>query len=336
MTRRGIVAFALFVTACSNRAAAPFTTAPAPTSAAPATTGVPATTAAAPPGDAFYTPPDPLPPGEPGRVIWTSAETDGVWRVLYHSRSIKGDDIAVSGVVVVPRRAPPAGGWPVVSWAHGTTGSADRCAPSRLGGSVTAGYAAIARAGYVVAATDYEGLGTPGPHPYLLGDSEGRGVLDAARAAAALPEAHASRTTVVIGHSQGGQAALFAGELARTYAPDLDVRGVVAIAPATDLGVLLPGAAAVPAFSGFAVAAAYGWSSAYGDAPLDTILTDDAIEKATVLERECLSGVLAAYASDPPGAVFHTSPLAVPVWKRWKSAAATSGAGPPAIIEASW
>src|SRR5439155_12195563 len=97
---------------------------------------------------------------------------------------------------------------------------------------------------------------------------------------------------------------------------DLDVRGVVAIAPATDLGVLLPGAAAVPAFSGFAVAAAYGWSSAYGDAPLDTILTDDAIEKATVLERECLSGVLAAYASDPPGAVFHTSPLAVPVWKR--------------------
>ena len=91
------------------------------------------------------------------------------------------------------------------------------------------------KAGYVVAATDYEGLGTPGVHPYLVGESEGRGVLDAARAAKALAATDAGDQVLVFGHSQGGQAALFAGELAASYAPELTVLGVAAAAPAADV-----------------------------------------------------------------------------------------------------
>ena len=80
--------------------------------------------------------------------------------------------------------------------------------------------------GYVVVATDYEGLGTPGTHPYLVGESEARGVLDIVKAAQQIPETGASNKTFVWGQSQGGQAALFAGEIQPTYAPELDLLGV--------------------------------------------------------------------------------------------------------------
>ena len=108
-----------------------------------------------------------------------------------------------------------------------------------MGPYLVPGLSDYLKAGFVVAATDYEGLGTPGIHPYLLGASEGRGVLDAARAARRLPGLHTSSTVMIYGHSQGGQAALFAGELAPTYAPDLHLAGVVAAAPATGLSTIL-------------------------------------------------------------------------------------------------
>src|SRR5690606_37645715 len=89
--------------------------------------------------------------------------------------------------------------------------------------------------GFIIAATDYPGLGTVGPHPYLVGVSEGRAVIDSVRAARELREAHAGDRFVVWGHSQGGQAALFTGELSASYAPELKLLGVAAAAPATDL-----------------------------------------------------------------------------------------------------
>jgi pimeloyl-ACP methyl ester carboxylesterase len=93
--------------------------------------------------------------------------------------------------------------------------------------------------GYVVTATDYPGLGTVGPHPYLIGVSEGRAVLDSVRAARELKEAVAGNRFAVWGHSQGGHASLFTGQLARSYAPELRLVGVAAAAPATELSVLL-------------------------------------------------------------------------------------------------
>ena len=101
------------------------------------------------------------------------------------------------------------------------------------------GLRSFVRDGYVVAATDYPGLGTEGPHPYLVGISEARAVIDSVRVAAQLPGAGGGKKFVVWGHSQGGHAALFTGIIAKAYAPELDLLGVAAAAPATDLVTLM-------------------------------------------------------------------------------------------------
>ena len=229
-----------------------------------ATSAPPAAGAAAhvPAGDAFYVPPHPLAKAKPGTIIRSTPIEAPVgaraWKILYHSRAVDGRDIAVSGVVLAPTGRAPRGGRVVVAWAHGTTGLADLCAPSKhpdiasalrdsharipeQAGVLDRPFQAFLDAGYVVAATDYEGLGTPGLHPYLVGESEGRSVLDAARAARGLKAAAVGRKALVVGLSQGGQAALFAGELAASYAPELRVLGVAAEAPfGADLEHVLP------------------------------------------------------------------------------------------------
>ena len=190
---------------------------------------------------AFYQPPNPLPKKKPGTLIRSEALANAPagsrgWRILYHSTGLHGEDIAVSGMVLVPA-VPATGPRTVVAWAHPTTGVADQCAPSVLSDGPThvAGLQSFLDAGFVVAATDYQGLGTPGVHPYLVGVSEGRGTLDAVRAARSLPETAAGKKVFLWGHSQGGQASLFAGQLAPTYAPDLQVLGTAAAAPAGEL-----------------------------------------------------------------------------------------------------
>ena len=168
---------------------------------------------------AFYTPPHPLAPGKPGTLIRAERVKDvpgvprgaTVWRILYRSRSIYGADIAVSGYVVIPSGQAPRGGFPVIAWAHGTTGVADVCAPSLFnklegqGPYLMPDIGAYLRARTIVAATDYQGLGTPGIHPYLLGESEGRGVLDAARAAIRLPARTPAGQSSSTGTRKGGR-----------------------------------------------------------------------------------------------------------------------------------
>ncbi len=129
----------------------------------------------------------------------------------------------MSGAIFVPDGPKPRRRRDVIAWAHPTTGVIDRCAPTRLpdlAGTV-AGLEEMLRRGYVVAATDYEGLGTRGMHPYLVGPSEARSVLDSVRAARDLSDAYASNRFAVWGHSQGGHAAFFTGEMAASYAPEL-------------------------------------------------------------------------------------------------------------------
>jgi len=161
--------------------------------------------------------------------------------VLYHSQTLAGQDTAVSGTVSIPRGQPPPGGWPVLSWAHGTTGVADICAPSRdAPGHPCHIYTQLADAmlnlwvkrGWAVVKTDYEGLGTPGPHPYLAGASAARGTIDIVTAARHLHPG-VGRRWAVMGHNQGGHAALFTASLAPARAPDLDLIGAVAITPAS-------------------------------------------------------------------------------------------------------
>ncbi len=165
------------------------------------------------------------------------------YRIVYNSESEDGRIIPVSGVVYIPTAAPPDGGRNTVAWAHPTTGVAQGCAPSldtgALGGTTTAGsipgLAGFIAAGDVVAATDYEGLGEPGIHPYLIGKAEGQDIIDSVLAAKTLPGANLSGLYVVWGHSQGAQAVLFAGQIAAQYAPSLTLVGVAAAAPVTDL-----------------------------------------------------------------------------------------------------
>jgi pimeloyl-ACP methyl ester carboxylesterase len=267
-----------------------------------------------------YEVPDPLPPGEPGDVIQVEAlggvlgASDATWwRVLYHSRSLQDEDIAVSGIVIRPAGEPPAGGFPVVTWAHGTTGTADICAPSTAAEPRVPSLDSLLDAGYVVVATDYEGLGTPGLHPYLLGASEGRGVLDAARAAARLEGVDAGPEVVVWGHSQGGHAALFAGEIAAAYAPDLDVRGVVAMAPAGDLSIIGPAALGSASLFPFAFMALGTWPESYPELDLAALFAPAALERLRLLDQECTDGVFGAFADlTLDQLLVTTAPLDVP------------------------
>jgi Dipeptidyl aminopeptidases/acylaminoacyl-peptidases len=277
-------------------------------------------TQVAPAGRAFYAGPTTKAKGTPGTLIWSQAIAAPAgahaWRILYKSRSVAGKDIVVSGVLVAPDGSAPAGGRPVVTWAHGTTGTADVCAPSKARNVATKlpDIAEFMKDGYVVVATDYEGLGTPGLHPYLFGKSEGRGVLDAARAARMLPEAHASANVAIYGYSQGGHAALFAGQIAPSYAPDLHIVGDVAGAPVGDLKLLLPVATSIPAYRGLAVMGGFGFAAADPRADPRPLLTPAAyaLGRAKV-EHVCSDGVVKAFA-DPNMKVFTQNPLDVAPW----------------------
>ncbi|MBB4660513.1 alpha/beta hydrolase family protein [Conexibacter arvalis] len=160
-------------------------------------------------------------------------------RIKYTSTTTRGDLRLVSGLVLKPRGPAPRGGWPVVSWGHGTIGVADQCAPSRMDDYLSdPALLAFVRAGYVVAATDYEGLGTAGVHPYLIAESEARGMIDIVRAARILSP-RASRSWFSVGHSQGGHAAIAAGGVASRYGfGNLDFKGTIAFAPVSDTSLL--------------------------------------------------------------------------------------------------
>ena len=241
---------------------------------------------------AFYTPPSPLPAATPGTVI-RSARVAGVpgvpvgatvWRILFHSTTIYGADVAQSGYVIAPSSPAPAGGYPVIGWAHGTSGFAAPCGPSLFtnsaGGSGPYLLPSLGRylaAGYVVSAPDYQGLGvSDGVHPYLVGISEGRSVLDSIRAARQLAGLRTANDVLIYGHSQGGHAALFAGELSPSYAPELHVLGVVAAAPATGLSTLISivGTSTGAQFMPYSIPTSYAWTRNYTDIPESTVFTD--------------------------------------------------------------
>ena len=171
------------------------------------------------------------------------------WRILYTTTGRHGRPEVASAIVVESRHL-PSGPRPVIAWAHGTTGYATGCAPSLLKEPFTAGampaLPQVIDHGWVVVATDYSGLGTAGPQPYLIGQLEARSVLDSVRAARTMKQVDLSNRTVIWGHSQGGGAALWAGILAGHYAPSADVVGVAAVSPATELPEILNAAKDTP------------------------------------------------------------------------------------------
>lgn len=168
-----------------------------------------------------------------------SSEGEGMRaaRVVYRSTSgDSGAPTVVSGSVFSPLGTPPAGGWPIVAFGHGSLGIDEPCAPS-LSGTLLGTMDIVSKliqAGYAVAFADYQGLGAPGNHPYLDARTAGLNVIDAVRALHhTFPDM--SDKWAMLGGSQGGGAVWAADEQVATYAPDALPVGAVAMAPAADV-----------------------------------------------------------------------------------------------------
>ncbi|ALG09877.1 lipase family protein [Kibdelosporangium phytohabitans] len=261
--------------------------------------------------EAFYAPPSPLPAGQNGDVIKSQPSFvlgSDATRIMYLSRDSKGRPIPVTGTVMVPHKAwPGPGPRPVAGYAPFTAGLGDGCAPSKtMAGEGQGDAATVFQTGFVnallekgiaVAQTDYEGLGTPGDHTYVMREAEAHAVLDVIRAAQRLPNSGlpAGGPVGITGYSQGGGGSAAAVELAPSYAPELKVQGAYVGAPPADLGVLatsLDGSYAV-AFLGFALV---GLNTAY---PETEILTKLANDKGKQLYKDaatmCTIGALLKY-----------------------------------------
>lgn len=214
------------------------------------------------------------------------------YRIIYRSRSDAGRPVAVSGVIAAgPQESPSPR--PVVSWGHGTTGIAPDCAPSLMPQHdfrSISGLQQLLADGYVVVATDYQGLGEGSVHPYLDGRSSAHAMIDAVRAARALPGLHAGSRYATWGFSEGGQASLFAGQVARSYAPELRLEGVAAVSAPTQLRRLLASDIGTPAGDVVASFAAWSWSRSYG-LPLGEVVRPEAAPTVARIATLCSIGL---------------------------------------------
>jgi alpha-beta hydrolase superfamily lysophospholipase len=297
--------------------ATPTTSAAAARPTTPSTVLVP--TAGLP---SFYAEPLPLPHAPAGTLLKDEpVQVPGLhgamFRVMYLSTTARGGPVAVTGLVSVPSTPPPSGGYPVVSWAHGTNGMAPQCAPSLAPGPEDVALAnALLDRGWVVTASDYQGEGTPGPLPYLVGTVAADNTIDIVRAARQLPAAHASATYAVWGHSEGGQTAMFALEAGRSYAPELHLVGVVAGAPPSDFGLIYPFLRNSP-FRYYLLMVGGGFNAAYGStaAPLDQLLTPLGASLLPDLTKGCDAYLMKTLDPYPLEQVVKTDPFSVPAWK---------------------
>ena len=313
-----VVAATLLFAACSSSSKSSSRSSSPTTAAATTTT----TIVPAPKGlPSFYSFSEPI-PAKPGTLIkferLTLPKIHGdVYRVLYVSTTVHGQPTPVTGLIAVPKGTPPAGGFPVVSWGHGTNGMADVCAPSsKPDDSETAGLGnLILDKGWVLTASDYQGEGTPGLLPYVAGDSAARNTIDIVRAARNLPAAHASDNYVVWGHSEGGHTAMFTDQIGPTYAPELHMKGVVAGAPPSQFNLIYDFLQTSP-YRYYLMMAAAGMNTAYGnaEAPLDQVLTPKGQALLPKLDTSCdVNGTLGPL---DVKSLTKGDPFKVPLWKK--------------------
>ena len=279
------------------------------------------------------------PEGKLGQVIKkekidTSLKGAQAWKIAYISSDVAGRKTIATGAIIAPVGAAPREGRPIMAWAHGTTGSAQNCGPSQVidptrslnqyfladGDSWTDfgipnGQQFIDQ-GYVVVATDYQGLGGGGKHQYAVAQTNGRDVINSARAASSMKEVSAGKKTIVYGWSQGGGATIAAASLPDyqalqgTAADNLQYLGFVALAP-EDVAAMLPNvptdeAAAKKLMNGFTqanvpnvflfahyVMGLWGMQAAYPNLKLTDMLTDEGVKIVEKLSRNKCIHVLA-------------------------------------------
>jgi pimeloyl-ACP methyl ester carboxylesterase len=295
----------------SSKIAEPASTTTSTTTVIPAPKGLPA----------FYAVPEPLPAQTGALIKSEKVAIDGLhgtaYRVMYVSESVDGKPVVVTGTILVPRKAAPADGYPVVTWAHGTDGMADICAPSLEPGNSAPLANALLDKGWLVTATDYQGEGSPGLHPYIAGVNAAHDTIDIVRAARHFSAAHASDQYVMWGHSQGGHTAMFTLKIAARYAPELKLRGVVAGAPPSQFAFIYNYLLTSP-FRYYLLMAAGGLNAAYGDerAPLDQVLTPAGMKLLPLLEQGCAGFVADKVGGLDVSKLSKGDPFKVPAWKK--------------------
>ena len=248
------------------------------------------------------------------------------WQVIYRSTSARDEKITVSGTVIVPTTPwIGIGKRPVVSYSVGTRGVGDACAPSYTlaHGTDYEGLfisSALAR-GWAVAVTDYQGLGTPGQHTYVVGQTEGRTVLDMARAATRLPGTGLSASSPIglLGYSQGGGGAGWAAQLAPTYAPELNIKGAAIGGVPGDLSEVAKALDGSP-FVALALMASVGFDAAYPELNLENYVNSRGKDLLAKAQNMCLTsfdGVSTVIntAFTKITDYVHTNPLTTPTWQ---------------------
>jgi pimeloyl-ACP methyl ester carboxylesterase len=266
--------------------------------------------------------------------IKTSVKGAQAWKIAYISSDAMERKTIATGLLIAPIGKGPAEGRPILAWAHGTTGSAQNCGPSQIidptaplneyflvdGNSWTdygiPNVEAFIKEGYVIVATDYQGLGGGGKHQYAVAQTNGRDVINSARAASSMKEIGAGKKTVVYGWSQGGGATIAAASLPEyqamqgTAADNLQYLGFVALAP-EDVAVMLPNvpndeAGAANLMNGFTqanvpnvflfahyVMGLWGTQAAFPSLKLSDVLTDDGVKAVDKLSANKCIHVLA-------------------------------------------
>jgi alpha-beta hydrolase superfamily lysophospholipase len=275
----------------------------------------------------FYTPPSPLPRGKHGDIIDSeevpAPEGARAWRILYLSELHDGTPVAASGIVVAPEGDAPEGGRKVVAWAHGTEGGGRNCAPSLASSPAVdlvdyftyespfqqdVGVPALTEmlaAGYVVVATDYQGLGTPGVQQYTVLDSEANNVWDSVKAAQQIEATKAGDDMVVLGWSQGGGASVWMGQNTE-YGHPLNLLGTAALAPAADNGPQFAGQVAPGPENSVSVAHAAalqlnvyrGFLAAYPELKASDVVTKEGEEALAAAGVQCVNHLAYVFSSN--------------------------------------
>ncbi|NGN63671.1 lipase [Streptomyces sp. A7024] len=283
----------------------------------------------------------------PGDLVTTSStdfrtlnpQLSKAWHIEYGSTSGTDKPNTVSGTVIVPRDG-RTGTRPLITYAVGTVGIDDSCAPSAgfpygttLEGNLIA--QAIQR-GYAVAVTDYEGLGTPGDHTYTVGRAAGTAMLDAARAAQKVPGARAAGVNEnspvgIMGYSQGGQAASWAAQLHKAYAPELKVKGTATGGVPADLmkaAEFNDGGLG----SGLILMAAVGQNAAFPELKLDSYLNDRGRSLVGTIKKNCVAVNAVAGAFTKITDVTTKNPLEQPDWQARLAESKLGGTAPDAPV----